>query len=235
MKRSAIYLHILVIFTLSFLSACSQGGNSEDSKHCSYEGEVCVHLEIVPTFAAGEPVNLVITVTSAKDFPDLHLVIQYNGEITVDDIVTWEENIKNPTIGNGHAYWNFEMKAGQTLSFTRILHFPTSHQLYSSVYVEVVNPGRAVRARDHFSVVSTIKGGEIFRPGTPVPYDTPNVTSEVFGPGTPVPTFITNPTNSWRETPIPPSDFDLTPTPSLAPPYPPPSSPSPTPTTHSYP
>ena len=196
MKRSGIYLHILVILALSLLSACSQGGSSDDSRHCSYEGEVCVHLDIVPSFAAGDPVDLVITVTSSKDFPDLHLVIQFNGEVTVDDVVTWEENLKNPTIGNGHAYWNFEMKAGQTLTFKRVLHFPAGQQLYSSVYVEVVNPGRRVRARDNFAVVLTKEGGQVFRVGTPVPQYTPNVTSEVFGPGTPVPTFITNPTTS---------------------------------------
>ena len=235
MKRSAIYLHILVIFTLSFLSACSQGGTSEDSKHCSYEGEVCVHLDIVPTFAAGEPVDLVITVTSAKDFPDLSLSISFNSEITMDRVDTWEDNLRNSTIGNGVAYWNFEMKAGQTLSFTRVLHFPARQLAYLDVYVVVVNPGRTVTARNDFSVVLTKDGGQVFMDETPVPYYTPNVTSEVFGPGTPVPTFITDPTNSWRETPIPPSYFDLTPTLSPAPPYPPPSSPSPTPTTHSYP
>jgi hypothetical protein len=235
MKKFKMFLKILVIFSFGVLSSCSEGGTSEDRKHCSYEGEVCVGLDIAPSFAAGDPVDLVITVTSAKDFPDLHLVMQFNGEITVDDVVTWEENLRNPTIGNGHAYWNFEMKAGQTLTFKRVLHFPAGQQLYSSVYVEVVNPGRRVRARDNFAVVLTKEGGQVFRVGTPVPHYTPNVTSAVFGPGTPVPTFITNPTNSWRETPIPPSDFDLTPTPSLAPPYPPPSSPSPTPTTHSYP
>ena len=235
MKRPGICLHILVIHALSLLSACSQGGSSDDRRHCSYEGDVCVNLDIVPSFAAGDPVDLVITVTSSKDFSDLHLVMQFNGEVTVDDVVTWEENLRNPTIGNGHAYWNFEMKAGQTLTFTRVLHFPARQQMYSSVYVEVVNPGRLVRARDNFAVVLTKEGGQIYREGTPVPYYTPNVTSAVYGPGTPVPTFITNPTNSWRETPIPPSDFDLTPTLSPAPPYPPPSSPSPMPTNHSYP
>ncbi len=238
MKHPGICLHILVILSLSLLSACSQGGTSEDRKHCSYEGEVCVNLDIAPTFAVGELVKLDITVTSSKDFSDLSLSISYNAEITMDSVDTWEDNLRNSTIGNGVAYWNFEMKAGQTLTFKRVLHFPTRQQMYSSVYVEVVNPGRRVRARDNFAVVLTKEGGQIFRVGTPIPQYTPNVTSEVFGPGTLVPTFITNPTNSWRETPIPPSDFDLTPTLSPAPPYPlpsSPSSPSPTPTNHSYP
>ena len=235
MKKIKKTLHVFAILSLGILSSCSQGGTSEDRKHCSYEGEVCVNLDIAPTFAVGEPVKLDITVTSSKDFPDLHLVMTYNGEITVDDIDMWEDNISNPTIGNAHAYWNFEMKAGQTLTFTRVLYFPERQLMYSGIYVTVVNPGRTITARNDFAVVLTKDGGQVFLDGTPVPYYTPNVTSAVYGPGTPVPTFITNPTNSWRETPIPPSDFDLTPTLSPAPPYPPPSSPSPTPTTHSYP
>jgi hypothetical protein len=235
MKKIKKLLHVFAILSLGILSSCSQGGTSEDRKHCSYEGEVCVHLDIVPSFAAGDPVDLVISVTSSKDFPDLSLSISYNAEITMDSVDTWEDNLRNSTIGNGVAYWSFEMKAGETLSFTRVLHFPAREQGYLDFYIVVVNPGRIVTARNDFSVVLTKDGGQVFMDGTPVPKYTPNVTSPSFGPGTPVPTFITNPTNSWRETPIPPSDFDLTPTLSPAPPYPPPSSPSPTPTTHSYP
>lgn len=237
MKQSGVYLHILVILALSVLSACSQGKSSDDRRHCSYEGEVCVNLDVVPSFAAGEPVKLEISVTSSKDYPDLSLSISYNSEITIDSVVTWEDNLRNSTIDNGVAYWSFEIKAGQTLTFRRILHFPERQLMYSGVYVTVVNPGRFVTARDDFVVVLTKEGGQIYREGTPIPRYTPNVTSPVFGPGTPAPTNITDPTNPWRKTYEPPSDFELTPTttPTIAQPYPPPSSPSPTPTTHSYP
>lgn len=235
MKRLRVYLLILIIFLLGLLPACSQSGSSEDRKHCSYEGEVCVNLDIVPSFAAGDPVNLVIIVTSAKDFPDLHLTLSFNSEITMDSVDSWEDNLRNPSITNGHAFWNFEIKAGQTLTFTRVLHFPITKLAYTHVYVAVVNPGRIVTARDDFAVVLTKEGGQIYREGTPIPRYTPNVTSPVFGPGTPAPTRITDPTNPWRETFEAPSDFDSTATSTVAPPYPPPSSPSPTPTTNSYP
>lgn len=235
MKRPSVYLHILVILLLGLLPACSQGGSSEDRKHCSYEGEVCVNLEITPTFSAGEPVKLEIAVTSSKNYPDLSLSISFNSEITMDSVDTWEDNIRNPTIGNGVAYWSFEIKAGQTLTFTRVLHFPITQLAYTHVYVTVVNPGRIVTARDDFAVVLTKEGGQIYREGTPIPHYTPDVTSPVYGPGTPVPTLITDPTNPWRKTFEVPSDFDSTPTPTVAPPYPPPSTPSPSPTTHSYP
>ena len=107
MKRPSVYLHILVILLLGLLPACSQSGSSEDRKHCSYEGEVCVNLDIVPSFAAGDPVNLVIIVTSAKDFPDLHLTLSFNSEITMDSVDSWEDNLRNPSITNWACFLEF--------------------------------------------------------------------------------------------------------------------------------
>ncbi len=235
MKSLRNYPQILVILLLGLLPACSQGGSSDDRRHCSYEGEVCVSLDITPRFEVSTPVDLKVTVTSAKDFPDLHLTLVFNSDIVIDGVDTWEDSLKNKTIDNGLAFWNFEIKAGQTLTFTRVLHFPAKQQGYFHVYLEVTNPGRIVTARDDFTIVLTKAGGLVFLDGTPIPIYTPHVTSAAYGPGTPAPTNITDPTNPWRKTYEPPTDFDSTSTPTTAQPYPPPFSPSPTPTAQSYP
>ena len=147
------------------------------------------------------------------------------------------------------SYWTFAIKAGQDISFNRMLHFP-SNQGNFNVVVNVTNPGRIIDGVDSFVVVLYQNRGEIIREGTSVPLHNPDVTMPVFGPGTPAPSRITNPTNPWVETAIPSRTTTLAPT-LLAPlvatstprtsPYPPPPTSTPiptrtlTPTSHPYP
>jgi len=220
MKWLRICLLILVIFAISLLSACSPGGVASRRSNCSQGGEVCVNLSTVKSFAMGDPVPLKITVTSSKDFADLNLTLHIGGGITVDGPQTWEKNISNPTIDRGVAYWNFSIKAGQSLTFTRVLHFPQSEG-YFNIDVSVVNTGRIIDAEDYFNVLLTKEnGGQVILEGTPLPPHTPNDTSGVYGPGTPTPTLVTNPTYA-HPTSTPVTPFIAT---STSPPYPLPSS-----------
>ena len=238
MKQCSIYLNILAILALCLLVACSTGGSAPGKMNCSNGGEVCVYLNTVQSFAIGSPVNLKITVTSSKDISDLNMTLNTGAEITLDGPQTWEKNITNPTIDRGIAYWNFAIKAGQTLTFTRVLHF-SSKEGYHQIVVAVVNTGRIIDAEDEFYVLLTQAGGQVILAGTPLPPHTPNVTSAVYGPGTPVPTFL-----SASITPNPSVQFSplvATSTP-LTSPYPAPSAVpsstsalSPTPVSSSYP
>jgi hypothetical protein len=243
MKQPGICLNILAVLALGFLSACSPGGSSASRLHCSYGGEVCVNLNMVKSFAMGDPLPLQITVTSSKDFSDLNLSLQTGTEITLDGPQSWENFISNPTIDRGIAYWNFPIKAGQTISFNRVLHFP-SKEGYFDVIVEVVNTGRIIDAVNMFVVMLTQSGGQIFLENTPIPNRVlQHPTDAVYGPGTPWPTFVIEPTKPWM-TPDTSLITNLAPTqiyPLVAtstptrPPYPPPSSPPPSPTSRPYP
>jgi hypothetical protein len=239
MKWPGISLHILVILALCYLAACSPGGPSSGKLNCSHGGEVCITLSTVQSFAAGDPVQLKITVTSSKDITDLNVVLHTGAEVSVDGPQTWENYLTYSSIDKGYAYWNFAIKAGQSLTFNRVLHFPLKEG-YFYVSAEVVNLGRIITAVDSFYVVLTQDGGQVIRSGTPLPLLTPKITLQVFGPGTPTPTLYINPTNPWMATHVPspvtspfvPLVATSTPIPL---PYPPPFFPTPYPYPYPYP
>ena len=181
----------------------------------------------------GDAVPITITVISSKDISDLELKLQTGTEITINGPQTWENDLSNPSTSPGFAYGDFAIKAGQTLPFNRVLHFPLKEG-YFTIVVEVANIGRTIAAEDSFSVLLTKEAdGQVSMAETPLPPHTPNDTSGVYGPGTPVPSPLTNPTYPLMVTPVV-VPLVATSTP-IAPPYPPPSSPSPSPTAHPYP
>jgi hypothetical protein len=204
MKRPWIYLLILVIFAISSLAGCSPNGATTGKLNCSHGGEVCVNLSTVKSFAMGDAVPLKITVTGSKDTSDLGMSVDTGMEITMDGPQTWEKNVANPTIDGGVAYGDFAIKAGQTLTFNRVLHFPQKEG-YFRIIVEVVNDGRIIDAVDSFYVLLTKEaGGQVSMAGTPLPSYTPNVALPVYGPGTQAPPRLTRPTYPPMATPVAP-------------------------------
>jgi len=234
MKWVKMWFLVCVILVACILTACAQGGavfapggSSSETIHCSEGGEICINLDIIQSFAMKDPVTLKITVTSLKDLDDLHITLHVPGDATVEGIKSWEKNITNTTLEPGYAGWDFPIKAGQSLTFNRVLHF--NAEGYMDFVAEAITPGRSMVAMDDFSVVITGGVGKMYRPGTPLPRMTPIDKSDVYGPGTPVPTFC-----CATNTPVISHATSAVPTkssPMLS--YPPPSSPAPT--LHSYP
>ncbi len=234
MKNLRIYFLVLIILGLTFISSCLPHGPSSNRVNCSMGGEVCITIDKVQPFTMGEPMLLRINVSSTKDFSDLHVTLQTTHDITVDGPNSWENFLTNSSNELGFAYWNFPIKAGQTLSFNRILRFPREEGFYF-IYAEVVNKGRTIDASENLSVLLEQKGAQVIMGGTPFPPYTPNATMAAYGPGTPAPTFITAPPT---QTPFPTSKPPSTPSsPLLGTFYPPPLTPTPTstPTTQSSP
>jgi len=218
MKQTWISLLILSI-AIILQASCYPGGTQRSN--CSHGGEVCVSLSTVKSFAMGEPVPLKITVTSSKDISSLHVTIHTDAEVTMDGPQTWEKDISNPTNDRGFANWDFAIKAGQTRTFNRILHFP-QREGYFYVVVVVVNFDQLIEAQESFYAVLTDEnGGQVILAGTPLPRHIPKVTPAVYGPGTPKPTLEIMPTSTPEATPIP-----LHETTPVGPPYPQPSPPA---------
>lgn len=228
-------LSVLVILVLCLLAACSPGGSVSGRINCSYQGEVCITISTVQFFEISSPVPLKITVTSSKDFPDLHVTLVTAAEVIVDGPQTWENFLSSSSIERGVAYWDFPIKAGQPLIFNRVLHFP-SRLGYFNVNATVVNTGRIIEAIDSLDVLLSQAGGIVARAGTRLPVISPNVTSAVYGPGTPVPTHISA-TLPRMKTPSSPVRTSVSPliVSATPPPYPPPASPTPSPTPRPYP
>jgi hypothetical protein len=229
MKKPGILL-LLVILVLVTLVGSKPGRRlGLRTQNCSYQGEVCIRLSLPPSFDWDEPVPLQITVTSTRDLTDLHVNLHTSADIAMDGPETWEKSISNPYYDRFMALWDFDIQAGQAVTFNRVLHFP-SRQAYLDVDADVINPGKKIDASDSVVVVLFQQRGEVIRSmeGTPIPLHTPEATSPVYGPGTITPTHIHfhTPTR-WRE----PAEMTQT---SLAPlfatptlrtsPYPPPDS-----------
>ncbi len=235
MKRPGVCLSIVTILAICLLVACSPGGSASGRLHCSNEGEICISLSAVQSFSMGAPVVLQIKVSSQQDYSDLNVALTIGGDIAVDGPQTWENYLTSSSIKQSTAFWDFAIKTGQSLTFNRVLHFP-SHEGYFEVIAEVVNPGRILDAIDSIYIHITKDGGIINKEGTPFPPYTPNFTPAVYGPGTSIPTILLTSPLPWMTTPsstqFAPLVATITPT---TPPYPPPSSPSPSPTSHPYP
>jgi len=186
----------------------------------------------------GQPMLLNIEVSSTKDYSDLHVLLQTTSGVTVDGPQSWENYLITSVNEPGIVYWDFAIKAGQTLAFNRVLRFP-SQEGYYQIIVEVVNKDRSIDAIENFHVLLEHYGAQVIGNGTPIPPYTPNVTSASYGLGTPVPTDVpniqtVNATLATQTTPTPFSPLLATSTP-LTSPYPPPPSSSPTPTPQSSP
>ncbi|HVN55602.1 MAG TPA: hypothetical protein VMT46_14810 [Anaerolineaceae bacterium] len=191
MKKLHIPFLILVILAINFLVSCTQSGASSNAINCSAGKEVCITIDKIQPFTMGEPMPLNIIVSSTKDFTDLHVSITTHSDITVDGPESWESYLTKAANEPGLAYWNFAIKAGQTLAFKRVLRFPAEEGYYS-VDVEVVNTGRIIDASDGLDILLEKNGVYIAQNGTPLPIHTPNVTSPAYGPGTPHPTDVPN-------------------------------------------
>jgi hypothetical protein len=194
MKRPEICLLILVIITTCSLASCSPGGSESGQINCSSGEEVCINVSAVEPIHSGDPVPLTIKVTSSKDISDLHVTLQTPAEVTTDDPQNWENYLSHTLVQPGYAGWDFAIKAGQTLTFNRVLHFP-AREAYFFIGAEVTTVGRTLVGIDSFTIHMTKDGGKIFREGTSLPPYTPNFTAPAYGPGTPFPTFLL-PTNT---------------------------------------
>jgi hypothetical protein len=195
MKRPEICLLIFAILAISSLTACSPGGSTVSQINCSHGGEICIHIDTPDSFSKGTPVQmgtpvtLQIRVTSTKDIPDLHVTLRTDYDVLLDGPQDWENYLLSSFYEPGFAGWDFTIKAGQTLIFKRVLHFP-AHEGWFFVVASVANLGRALEGVDKFDVLITKDGGYVLRAGTPIPPYTPNVTLAAYGPGTPFPTLV---------------------------------------------
>ncbi len=207
MKRPEICLLILVIIALCSLAACSPGGSAYGRINCSPGGEVCITTSAVEPINFGDPVKLTIKVTSSKDISNLHVTLQSPAEVTTDGPQNWENYLSHTLIQPGYAGWDFAIKAGQTLTFNRVLHLPAREGSFF-IGAEVITVGQTLVGTDSFYIYMTHDGGKIYHSETPLPFTMYQVIV-----GTPFPTIGPSPTFPATVTFLPPSQ---TPVPSLA-------------------
>ncbi len=231
MKRNLACLTFLLFSLIWLLSACAQGAPSPSNVNCSAGGEICISVISANSSAIGQAFPIKISVTSNKDNYDLFISLDTLSEVVVDGPETWENNLTFTSNQSGLAEWGFSIKGGQTVTFTRVLHFPNREGIFNAI-ATVFNKGRFISAADSFYFAQNKNVGQVIRSGTAFPPITPNVTSAVYGPGTPVPF---NPSDSTATPKSSPLQTLNTPNPLVSTGYPPPATATTTPTNHPYP
>jgi hypothetical protein len=211
MKRPEICLLILVMMAAYALVACAQGGPAYGRMNCSSGGEVCIIVSTAEPINFGEPIKLMIKVTSSKDISNLHVTLQTPAEVTTDDPQNWENYLSHTLVQPGYAGWDFAIKAGQTLTFNRVLHLPAREDNFL-IGADVITTGRILVGTDSFYISMTHDGGKIYHSETPLPTTRYQVVVNTFFPtisesptfpstvtilplaNTSFPTLVTNPT-----------------------------------------
>lgn len=200
--KAPITLRLLFALAVIFvLAACSQGGGSNKYK-CSQNEEFCIDLQMPDSFSLTDAVPVTLDVTASQDIDYLSVAFQTSsGSVQIDGPETWEEYANDGFIDGNAAIWTFSIKAGETLTFQRNLHFPDRDGNFT-VIVSVVTKGRSLEASDVVNIQTKNQRGKVYRSGTKVPPMSPDGTAPSYGPGTPAPTWITYPT----DTPYPPTE-----------------------------
>jgi hypothetical protein len=160
MKRFLAYVLLLLS-----LSACA--GAVSDKGGCSERGEVCVKVRAQEPIRYGEPISILIDVTSEKDIDDLAIsVYLYPIFIKLDEPENWEVETRNKLVWEGGAGWETAIKAGQSLTFTRKLYTPPGKGLYS-IIVHARTP--QLDAVDSMDIYQTNQDVKIYLSGTKIP------------------------------------------------------------------
>lgn len=203
-----VFLIVLALMVPS-LAACSPGGVSQGSSNCS-DG-VCVTLHVVEPVHFGQPVTVLITVTSEKDRSDLGLTLYTDGiQATIDGPQGWESHTRNGLVfKNGPsdaANWSFDIKAKAPAHFTRVFRFSDREQ-HIGIDVALHMPPRSYVAFASASIMYLRTGVRVYGMGTsaaPSPLPAQTWSPWIRRPdGTliPAPTLLPTPTFAPRVRP----------------------------------
>ncbi len=221
----SFFLFVLALVVLG-LTACGPGGAGQGSGNCS-DG-VCVTLRIVEPVHFGQPVTVLITVTSDQDRSDLGLTLYTDAiQATIDGPQGWESNARNEVVfKNGPsdgAGWSFDVKANVPVRFTRVLRFAEGEQTFG-VFAALHVPPRSYVAGASVQIRYSREGVRVYGMGTPVgptprsPEALPAWIIRPDGTRIPYPTLLPTPTFVPRVRPTrTPTSVPAIPTPTRRP------------------
>lgn len=219
MKR--LFACVLMIIGLA---ACSSGASSRGG--CTKGGEVCIRLSTEGPVELGNPLTLVITVSSEKEIPNLGIsLITSPKTIIIEAAEGPEPGVVKLEDRNG-IDWLVDIQAGETITFHRKLRFPPGDRSFMLVGYSSTPQ---MRAMDSINISQTQDRLDVYLSGTKIPVtDGPVPTLDPTMEASILSTILARPT----ETPYPTlTSFPSTDTPTLEPPdgrgYPPPETPYP--------
>lgn len=209
-----LWIYFLVIFSLVACVSKSPGGF-----RCSPDGQVCIDIHANEPIHYGDPVEILISVTSDRDIENLYIDLAYYPKITIEGIENWTENIQDPLIWQGGAGWRASINANQTLIFTRTFTLPLEEGYFS--IDASISEKNSFRATNGLTIAMTTQGGMVYLANTPIPRTPGPVQLPTTDPHV-LETLLAMPTYTPWVTLTPHPVINSTPTP---PAYPPPATP----------
>jgi hypothetical protein len=199
------------------LSACSS--SSSDQGSCNKNAEVCIKIRAEEPIVYKEPINIVITITSEKDYSMLGISLITWPGIVIGDTPKVEQGTELWK-GQSGVDWMVDIKAGEIVTLTRKIYLPPGEGVFS-IAVHASTP--EFRVIDSLNIYQTKDDVKVYLSGTKVPI-TPGplpTTDPIL-----LKTLQAMPTETPfpKHTPAPPVYLEATSTTRA---YPPPGSPSP--------
>lgn len=151
---------LFCILLLASLTACS-ATSSQGSLECNKKEGVCIYIKAEEPIIAGEPVTVTVTVKSAKDIPDLGIVLEANGNVYFEEpeLKTWKKTGID---------WKVDLKADKTKIFKQKVLFPVEdgfYQLLVTAYIQDYGPITS----NYINMSIKNKEGSAYYPGTKIP------------------------------------------------------------------
>lgn len=210
MKNLCIYF-LIVIILVSCVTKMPGGFR------CSPDGQVCVDILASQPIHYGDPVDVIVSVSSERDIDKLYISLGFTPNIIIEGVENWNENIQDPLIWLGGAGWRTAISANQTLDFTRTFTFPLEEGYFT--IIASISEENSFRVSNMLTIAMTTQGGTVYLANTPIP-DTPGYLPTIE-PHV-LETLLAMPTNTPWSTLTPRPVVNNTPTP---PAYPPPTVP----------
>lgn len=172
MRRFVFFSHLLLLLLL-VLTACAPG---RSAGQCT--NGLCIMIRNVGSIKKDSSVPIEIKIKSDKDQSEVGISMSAQPGITVEDVT---DNTDVTYKDKKAVSWKKKLKAGQEITLTQNVRFPTNGDYLISV---VVSDPKGATATDGVVFLITDEGGTAYKHGTPIPERTPAPL-----PTAPTPTF----------------------------------------------
>ena len=165
--------NLVCILLFLSLTACSNVATPTDENSFSTSSGRCANGICVRIFAEepillGEPVNLIVKVTSKENVSDLEIVVSSN-ESTNDPVQkVFFEDTGTQAMKESDIKWTADVPANQELVFTRKAILPAEEGIYLFHLVVIKQPEVMV-LEDALRIYLKKDGGQVIYQGTPMP------------------------------------------------------------------
>lgn len=169
---------IICLLLLATLSACAGAGTSTAEEptfsygepsssgpafRCNEWEKICIHLSVEEPIQMGEPINLIVTVTSEKDISDLNITLT-----SVDSPKALFEEPNLQSWRERDVTWTVNSTTDGPLTSIHKLLLPAEEGYYQIlVTAGVIGKGQLVA--DEISIYLTKEGGKVYFANTPIP------------------------------------------------------------------